>query len=93
MSIGIRPPTERQRERLQYMLMLRQIEAQSSRLRAAYGRLEAAVTAAANVSPDTLILDWLEAELTSLNHRGGDADAVGPNLMKQAVALCAALNV
>lgn len=87
-----RSSTAAQRERLLYTLMLRQIETQSSVLRAAYGRLERAISDARDASPDTLILDWLEAELTRLRRQGSSADEAGAHLLNQAVALCRTLN-
>lgn len=73
------------------MLMLRQIEAQSSALRAAYRRLEKAVSSEITGSPDTLILDWLEAELKILRRQGAETCETGLTLLSQAVTLCGAL--
>ena len=91
MVVESSPQTQAQRERLLYTLMLRQIEAQSSALRAAYGRLENAVAASKDASPDTLILDWLESELTRLKREAADAGDTGSQLLKQAVSLCSML--
>ena len=73
------------------MLMLRQIEAQSSALRSAYLRLEEAISGKATESLDTVILDWLEGELKSLRRQGADTSEIGPALLSQTLALCRAL--
>ena len=74
-----------QRNRLLYMLMLRQLETSSQELRAACSRLEESIEAASDQAPQTLILDWLQTELMALHHAGEETD-IGAQLLEAAVA-------
>ncbi|TNC48458.1 hypothetical protein FHG66_13985 [Rubellimicrobium rubrum] len=74
-----------QRDRLLYMLMLRQLETSSRELRAACSRLEESLEAASDRAPQTVILDWLQSELMALHHAGDDTD-VGAQLLNAAVS-------
>jgi hypothetical protein len=72
------------------MLMLRQLQATSDQLRTACARLEASIEATPNLAPQTVILDWLQAELVML-HQTGDEEDTGSQLLKEALALSNAL--
>jgi len=80
-----------QREQLMYMLVLRQIEEQSRLARAALARLEASVAGAKEADPNTVILDWLAAELMALHRSESDPEHAGTRLLKHAIALCSVL--
>ena len=78
-------------EKLSYFLMLRQMEADSDLVRAAYQRLADAAVEAEGWDLRTLILDWLEAELRTLRSEPEDTKAVSSELLRAAVALGNAL--
>ena len=85
------PKTTPAQEKLWYFATLRQMEAQSEAVRGAYGRLAALTLEASGWNVQTVILDWLEAELRSLRQTGTEASAAGTHLMRAAVALSSAL--
>lgn len=86
-AAGTSPKASPQHEKLLYFVMLRQMEAPSTSLREAYGRLADAASAAAGWDLRTVILDWLETELRSLDQSKGDVGTQGIQLMRAAVAL------
>ena len=80
-----------QREKLIYFVILRQMEASSPCLKAAYQRLADLASGAAGWDPRTLILDWLEEELRA-SKQAGDREGDGSaQLLRAAVALASAL--
>ena len=81
---------EREREKLRYFVLLRQMEAESPLVREAYQRLADVAAAAEGWDPRTLILDWLESELRGLGPTGTSQES-GGHLMGAAVALANAL--
>lgn len=91
MSARRKPKSSPGHEKLSYFLMLRQIEADSELLRAAYERLSDAATAAAGWDLRTVVLDWLEAELRVLRNGPEDTKPVASELLRAAVALGNAL--
>ena len=82
---------ERQRESLLRMVLLQQIEAQSSELRASCARLEMSLIFAEERPLQTIILDWLEAELKTLQQTEDGADA-GSQILTATAALLGSLN-
>ena len=84
-------PASTEREKLLYFVMLRQLETSSELVRAAYGRLADATSAATGWDPRTVMLDWLEAELKALRQIGEAAGDSGSQLMRATVAFSNAL--
>ena len=78
-------------ETLVYFAWLRQIETACPALRKAYGRLIEAASRPEGPEVATVLLDWLEAELSQAGALGDEAGRRGPQLMRAAVALAAAL--
>ena len=91
MGAQLKPKSRPDREKLLYFLMLRQMEAPSEAVSAAYARLAEVASAVTGRDLSTVILDWLEAELRSLRQTGTEASAAGTHLMRAAVALSSAL--
>lgn len=93
MVAQLKPKTWPQREKLLYFLTLRQMEAPSVGVAAAYTRLAEAAMVASGWNLHTVILDWLETELRSLQQQSDRAEtsADGRHLMRAAVALSNAL--
>ena len=85
------PQTTPAQEKLWYFATLRQMEAQSDSVRDAYKRLAALALEASGWNIQTVILDWLEAELRVLSKRGQDRGAEAKQLMQAAVKLASAL--
>ena len=85
------PRTAAQRETLLYFVMLRQIEADSPALREAFARLAQAASEALGWDPSTIVLDWLESELRTLQAAGRPHSPTGAQLMSAAVALAKTL--
>lgn len=91
MSARKKPKSSPGHEKLRYFLMLRQIEAKSDLLRAAYQRLADAASGATGWDLRTVILDWLEAELRILGAEREDTNAEASELLRAAVTLGNAL--
>ena len=85
------PKPTAQQEKLWYFAMLRQMEADAEVLRDAYKRLAAVSLDAAGWDTQTVILDWLEAELRTLRKKGQGQGADASQLMKAAVSLASIL--
>ena len=85
------PKTTPLQEKLWYFATLRQMEAESDALSDAYKRLAATTLDASGWDAQTVILDWLEAELRILRKRGQDRGPDASQLMKAAVNLAHAL--
>lgn len=81
------PKTTPQQEKLWYFAMLRQMEAESQAVRDAYKRLAATTLDASGWNTQTVILDWLEAELRTLSKKGQGRGADASQLTKAAVNL------
>jgi hypothetical protein len=86
-----KPKSSPGHEKLSYFLMLRQMEAESDLVRAAYQRLADAASGAAGWDLRTVILDWLEAELRLLQMHREDTKATASELLRAAVTLANAL--
>ncbi|WP_156362736.1 hypothetical protein [Rubellimicrobium mesophilum] len=91
MTARRKPKSSPGHEKLLYFLMLRQIEAESDLVRAAYERLSDAASGAEGWDLRTVILDWLEAELRHLRTEASDTKAVAAELLRASVALANAL--
>lgn len=85
------PKTTPAQEKLWYFAMLRQMDAPSDATRDAYKRLAAVTLDASGWDPQTVILDWLEAELRLLSKKGQAQGAEPSQLMKAAVNLASIL--
>ena len=85
------PKPTPQQEKLWYFAMLRQMEADAEVLRDAYKRLAAVTLEASGWNTQTVILDWLEAELRTLRKKGQGQGADASQLMKAAVSLASVL--
>jgi hypothetical protein len=85
------PKTTPAQEKLWYFATLRQMETESAAVRDAYKRLAAITLDASGWDAQTVILDWLEAELRILRKKGQDRSAEASQLMKAAVNLANAL--
>jgi hypothetical protein len=85
------PTPTPQQEKLWYFAMLRQMEADAEVLREAYKRLAATTLDASGWNTQTVILDWLEAELRALRKVGQGQGAEASQLMAAAVNLTNAL--
>jgi hypothetical protein len=84
-----RPLSElaKQRDRLIYFVMVRQNDASCQAVRDAYERLALVAEEAVGWDPQTVILDWLQAELKTPQQPGGEGGSPAPQLMKAAVAM------
>ena len=91
MSAKRKPKSSPGHDKLSYFVMLRQMEAESDLLRAAYERLASAASNAAGWDLRTVVLDWLESELRLLRAHGGETQAVSSELLRAAVGLGNAL--
>jgi hypothetical protein len=85
------PKTTPAQEKLWYFATLRQMDAHSEATREAFKRLAAITLDASGWDTQTVILDWLEAELRNLRKKGQDQGADASQLMKAAVNLASAL--
>jgi hypothetical protein len=85
------PKTTPAQEKLWYFATLRQMEAESAPISDAYRRLAAITLDASGWDTQTLILDWLEAELRALRKKGQDRSAEASALMKAALNLASVL--
>jgi DNA-binding SARP family transcriptional activator len=90
-SLGKEPKTTPAQEKLWYFTTLRQMNAPSDALRDAYKRLAATSLDASGWDPQTVILDWLEAEIRTLHKKGQGQSAEASQLMAAAVTLANAL--
>ncbi len=75
----------KQHDPLMFLLALRHIEATSRTVRAAYERLESALSSAPPKGQRTVILDWIEAELMSLHLSGNSDNTTADLLLRSAV--------
>ena len=91
MSARRKPKSSPGHEKLSYFLMLRQMEADSEPLRAAYQRLADAAAGASGWDLRTVVLDWLESELRGLQTCPAETKPVASELLRAAVALGNAL--
>lgn len=78
-------------EKLLCFVLLRQMETPCQTVRAAYQRLADASARAGGASVATVILDWLERELSSLCGQGSEGKEQGSQLVQAAVALASVL--
>ncbi len=91
MSGKSRPVTNPAREKLLYLIVLRQFETPCQAMRDAYERLASAASVSTGWDVRTVILDWLEAEMRSLSKLDNVDDTLGPRLMTAAVSLAKAV--
>lgn len=79
------------REKLLYVIMLRQFETPCQTMRDAYERLANSASVSGGWDLRTVIMDWLEAEIRCLGEPDRNDDTLGPRLMTAAVSLAKAV--